>query len=356
MKKIIFTIFAIVFVAALSAQSSIDVPTTQKSLVTKHTATWCPFCGEASSWDLQQYFADNLDGKNAVVLSAHQSTTSKLYSKAGKDLLALFQGVVYQPEFFFNTTKITGSEDAIKASIESKVSQAAAQVAVVQTGLKATYITSTDSLVVSTKTKFFQATQGEYRLAILIVEKEVQETQASRSGLQPHKRIVRGTITTDVNGVMLVNGNVAADTEFGRNFAVKWNNQYNLSNIELITLIWKRNTTTNKLEFVNTNEVTQVQQATTSTQNIDFLANRFVVTPNPVREKTRIRLDLPQSYANAEIVLINIRGAVVKTLHRGSLNSGEQTIDIDRNTLGSGLYFVRLRADGQVATRKVLFQ
>ncbi len=356
MKKIIFTIFSIVFVAALSAQSSIEVPTTQKSLVTKHTATWCPFCGEARSWDLQQYFADNLDGKNAVVLSAHQAATSKLYSKAGKDLLALFQGVVYQPEFFFNTTKITGSEDAIKASIESKVSQAAGQTALVQTGLKATYIISTDSLVVSTKTKFFQAAQGEYRLAILIVEKEVQETQASRNGLQTHKRVVRGTITPDVNGIQLVNGNITANAEFERNFSIKWNNQYNLGNIELVTLIWKRNTTTNKLEFVNTNEITQVQQATTSAQHVDFLENRFVVTPNPVREKAQIRLDLPQSYVNVEIALINIKGAVVKTIHRGSLNNGAQTIDIDRNILSSGLYFVRLRADGQTATRKILFQ
>lgn len=356
MKKLISTLFAVGFVLVLSAQTSIEVTQTQKSLVTKHTATWCPNCGLPESWDLQQYFADNLDGKNAVVLSAHQSLTSKLYSKAGKDLLANFQGVVYQPEYFFNTTKLTGTEAAIKTEMTNKINQAAAQAATVQTGLKATYVTSNDSLVVSTKTKFFQAVQGEYRLAILLVEKVVQETQASRTGLQPHKRVVRNTLTADVNGVLLSNGSIAANAEFDRNFSIKWNNQYNLNNIEIVTLIWKRNTTTNKLEFVNTNEATEVKQATTATQSVDFLANRFAVTPNPVREKAQIRLDLPQSYANAEIVLINIKGAVVKTLHRGNLNSGEQTIDIDRNTLASGLYFVRLRADGQIATRKVLFQ
>jgi hypothetical protein len=356
MKKVISTLFAVGFVMMLSAQTGIEVTATQKSLVTKHTATWCPFCGEAKSWDLQQYFADNLDGKNAIVLSAHQSTTSKLYSKAGKDLLANFQGVVYQPEFFFNTTKIDGNEDAIKADIIAKVNQAATQTALVQTGLKATYITSTDSLVVSTKTKFFQAAQGEYRLAILLVEKVVQETQASRTGLQPHKRVVRNTLTSDVNGVLLSGGSITANAEFDRNFSVKWNNQYNLNNIEIVTLIWKRNTTTNKLEFVNTNEVTQLQQSTTATNQVDFLANRFVVTPNPVREQTQIRLDLPQAYNNTEIVLIDIKGAVVKTLHRGNLNNGTQTIDINRNAITKGLYFVRLRADGQTATRKVIFQ
>lgn len=356
MKKLIFTFLVITIVNSLVGQTAIEVTQTQKSLVTKHTATWCPFCGLPENWDLQDYFAANLDGKNAIVLSAHQSTTSKLYSKAGKDLLATFQGVVYQPEYFFNQTKLTGSEDAIKAEMITKVNQAAAQAAVVQTGLKAIYVTSTDSLTVATSTQFFQSLQGEYRLAILLVEKEVMEIQASRTGLQKHKRVVRATLTPDVSGIMLVNGNVTASTKFDRNFTIKWNNQYNLNNIELVTIIWKRNTTTNKLEFVNTNEVTQVQQTTTATHQPDFLENRFVVSPNPVREQTQIRLDLPQSYNNAEINLIDIRGAVVKTIYRGNLNSGAQTIDLDRNTLASGLYFVRLQADKQVATRKVLFQ
>lgn len=356
MKKLIFTLLVIAFVNILMAQTAIEVTQTQKSLVTKHTATWCPICGTSESWDLQQYFVDNLDGKNAVVLSAHQSVSSKLYSKAGKELLNAFQTAVYQPEFFFNTTKLNGNEEAIKAEVIAKVNQAATQTAVVQTGLKATYITSTDSLVVVTKTKFFQAATGEYRLAILLVEKVVEETQASRTGLQAHKRIVRKTLTPNVTGVLLSNGAVAANVEFNSNFTIKWNNQYNLNNIEIVTLIWKRNTTTNKLEFVNTNEVTQLQQATTATQKVDFLANRFVVTPNPVREQTQIRLDLLQAYNNAEIVLMDIKGAVVKTLHRGSLNSGAQTIEVNRNLIANGLYFVRLQADGQVATRKVIFQ
>lgn len=355
MKKVISTLFAVAYVMLLSAQTSIEVPATQKSLVTKHTATWCPFCGTPENWSLQDYFVANLDNKNAVVLSAHQSSTSKLYSKAGKDLLANFQNVVYQPEFFFNTTKSDGNEEMIKADIIAKVNQAATQAAVVQTGLKATYITSTDSLVVVTKTKFFQAAQGEYRLAILLVEKEVRAEQASRTGSEVHKRVVRATLTPDVTGVMLASGNVTLNTEFSRNFSIKWNNQYNLNNIELVTLLWKRNTTTNKLEFVNTNEVTQVQQATTATQHVDFLANRFVLAPNPAREQSQIRLDLPQTYNNAEITLIDIHGAIIKTLHRGSLNSGQQTMDVNRNAIPSGLYLVRLRADGQVATRKVMF-
>lgn len=356
MKNLIFTLLALVLVSVLTAQTSLQVSPTQNSLVTKHTATWCPFCGTPENWGLQDYFVNNLDGKNAVVLSAHQSTTSTLYSQAGRDLLAKFQGVVYQPEFFFNTTKITGSENDIQASIETKVNQASGQTPTAQTALKATYITSTDSLVVNTNTKFFKNTQGEYRLAILLVEKEVMATQASRNGLQTHKRVVRGTITTNVDGVMLVNGNITANTEFDNHFAIKWNNQYKLNNIELVTLIWKHNTTTNKLEFVNTNEVTQVQQATTATQNVDFLEGRYVITPNPMREKAQIRLNLPQNYNNCDITLYDMKGSAVKMLYKGSLNSGEQTIDLDRNTLPSGLYFVRLRADGQTATRKVLLQ
>lgn len=287
--------------------------------------------------------------------SAHRDSRSKLYSQAGKDLLENILDAVYQPEFYFNTTKLNGSDAAIKADMTAKVDAAAKLQPAAQTGLKATYIISTDSLVVATKTKFFQAATGEYRLAILLVEKEVQETQSSRSGMQPHKRVLRKTLTPDVTGAVLVSGAIAANTEFNRNFTIKWNAQYNLNNIEVITILWKRNNA-GRLEFVNTNEVTQVERATTATQKVDFLANRFTIMPNPVREQTQIRLDLPQTYTNAEIVLIDIKGAVVKTVHRGNLNSGAQTIEVNRNSIANGLYFVRLRADGQVATRKVIFQ
>lgn len=354
MKHLIFTFFAIVLVITLRAQVIIEVPTTQKTMVTKHTATWCPFCGTDASWDLQQYFADSLDNKNAVVLSAHRSTTSKLYSKAGKDLLDQFQGVVYQPEFFFNTTKVDGSEPTIKSTIESFVKQWFIRQPAVQTGLRATYNPTTDSLTVATRSKFFQNVQGEYRLAIIIVEKEVVAEQASRTNTEVHKRVVRATMTPDITGTQLINGNVTANTEFTRSFSMKWNNVYKLDNVEFIALIWKKNVTNNKWEFVNINEVTQVQQITTSTKAIDFLEQRFTVSPNPVKETTQIRLDLPKNYNNAEILLINAQGVVVKNIYRGTLNNGEQTIALDRNELSSGLYFVRLHADGQTATRKLL--
>jgi hypothetical protein len=355
MKNLIFTLLLLATAYFAGAQANLEVPQTQKLLITKHTATWCPNCGLPESWNLQQFFADSLDGKGAVVLSAHRSTTSKLYSPAGKGLLDTVFSAIYQPEYFLNTTRLSGNESAVKAEVIAKVTQAATQAPVAQTGLKATYIISTDSLVIATKTKFFQSATGEYRLAILLVEKVVQETQASRTGVQPHKRILRRTLTPGIAGIGLFNGIISANGELNRNITIKWNNQYNLNNIEIVTIIWKR-TDAGQLEFVNTNEVTQVQQSTTAAQEVDFLAGRFDVTPNPAQELTQIRLNLPKSYSTAEITLLDAKGRVVKTLYRGSLNSGQQTIDMNRDAVAGGVYVVRLRADGQIATRKVAFQ
>ena len=127
--------------STLFAQSD-EVPNKQMSLVTKHTATWCPICG-FDAWDTQKYFMDNLDGKDAFVLTAHISGSSKLYSDAARELLKNFDGVFYQPEFFFNTEKISGGDT--QAQMVDSVSQAAMQTPLAQALAEATYNPETDT-------------------------------------------------------------------------------------------------------------------------------------------------------------------------------------------------------------------
>ncbi len=353
MKKLIFTCLALLIRIGLFAQIP-EVPNTQMSLVTKHTATWCPICGR-EAWDTQKFFMDNLDGAKAIVLSAHISNTSRLYSQTAKELLNTFQSVVYQPEFFFNTSKVTGTDEEIKTNMVNRVNQAAQQTPLAQTGIIATYNPATNNFRVRTRTRFFAATEGEFQLSILLVERRVTEQQAARTNAEVHRNVIRQALTANTFGSVITSGNIPAGREVQQEISTQWDDRYKLDNIEVVTILWRRNAT--RYEFVNANFTATVQpEQTTFAPEADALGARFVVQPNLAAEVAYLRLDLPTALDQAEIGLFDRYGRQVRTLHRGSLPAGEQQILLHRMSAETaGVYFVRFRAGAMVATRRVIF-
>lgn len=352
MKSLISTIFVLVLMAGTLFAQSDAVPTRQMSLVTKHTATWCPFCG-SSAWDMQKYFMDNLDGENAFVIAAHISGTSRLYSKAASDLLNNFSGVFYQPEFFFNTEKVSGGD--IQSKIEDRVNDAATQTPSAQTMVRVTYNPDTDTFRVNATTEFFAATEGSYQLSVLLVEKEVYEQQSGRSSNELHRNVLRKALTEETFGSVIASGTIEAGMQANQQLALAWEDQYDLDNIRVLVILWKQNG--DRYDFVNVNatETVETESTTTSSRNVDALTGRFDILPNATSSTARIRFDLPQAYANAEILLFDQYGRVVRTLHRGAMPSGEQTLQLNREGAATGMYFVRFRAGGTLATRRVVF-
>ncbi len=74
------------------------------------------------------------------------------------------------------------------------------------------------------------------------------------------------------------------------------------------------------------------------------------VYPNPFNPRTSIRLDLPRA-TSARVRLYDLRGAVVRTLHEGSLAAGRHEMswrgDDDRGrALASGVYFYEVQVAG----------
>lgn len=350
MKNLIFTFFLVLIVSALTAQSDAG-PKKQMSLVTKHTATWCPICS-ADAWDTQKYFMNNLDGNNAFVMSAHISGSSKLYSKAAKDLLSAFSGVFYQPEFFFNTQKITGS---IQTKMEEQVNAAAMQAPLAQTEVELLYNPETDMLKVNTMTEFFEATEGTYQLSVLLVQKEVYEEQAGRGSNELHQNVLRKALTEDVFGPEIASGSIDAGTQVTNQVSLKWDNQYDFGNIRIMAILWKRDNSDYEFVNINASETVETESTTTSSRNVDALTGRFDILPNATSSTARVQFDLPQAYANAEILLFDQYGRVVRTLHRGAMPAGEQTLQLDREGVSTGMYFVRFRAGSTLATRRVVF-
>jgi flagellar hook assembly protein FlgD len=79
---------------------------------------------------------------------------------------------------------------------------------------------------------------------------------------------------------------------------------------------------------------------------------------NPVGRDVRIRLELPLA-AQATLTVHDVRGRLVRTLHRGPLAAGRHRVAWDaRDRRGSrmaaGVYFLRLTTRNRTLTRKIV--
>ena len=75
--------------------------------------------------------------------------------------------------------------------------------------------------------------------------------------------------------------------------------------------------------------------------------------PNPVQSQATVSFAVREE-ADATITLYNTLGQEVRTLYRGTPGAGDgQTVDVSTTGLSSGVYFLRLRADGRTETRRL---
>lgn len=75
--------------------------------------------------------------------------------------------------------------------------------------------------------------------------------------------------------------------------------------------------------------------------------------PNPAIGSTRISFVLPHP-ARATLEVFDVNGARVATMHEGTLTGGRHEFTWSAAASGAGMYFVRLRVDAAVVTRKLI--
>ena len=83
---------------------------------------------------------------------------------------------------------------------------------------------------------------------------------------------------------------------------------------------------------------------TSSLDDEDSTSPWQALYPNPARAMTCLELNLPQA-TTCEVVLHNVFGQKVRTLHQGTLNRGVQRVFVDASTLAAGPYLVTLTTD-----------
>jgi hypothetical protein len=74
--------------------------------------------------------------------------------------------------------------------------------------------------------------------------------------------------------------------------------------------------------------------------------------PNPARQTARIRVAIPER-ADVSVGLYDLLGRRVRILESGPVPAGRSEIRADVSGLPSGTYFLRLKADGRVQTKRL---
>lgn len=335
--------------------TNITVPKFQQGVVTKLAATWCPFCG-SEAWDTYKNMVDNLS-TNSLVMVAHRSTTSRLYSPTAEKILAAFEPVFYQPYFFFNNKLIGEGDASTNTEMKKQVDNfAAITTPVAQTGMQVKYNPNTRELEVTAKTEFFKTASGNYFTGVYLIEKSVVAQQSNRGSNAVHQNVLRTHFGNDAFGFELGNGTMSSG--FFKVFTTKMTlaSTIDPNNIIIATMLWQK-TGENAYTLVNSNWTDRVNNTAVSVRENQALKADYSIKPNIISEEALVEFNLPKAGKQVLVQAFDVKGRLVKTIYRGSLVAGKHQFQLDRQDLSSkGLYFVRLQVDGQFATRQAVVQ
>ncbi len=347
--------FFIIFLCVQQIQAQpISVPDIQNSLVTKHTATWCTNCGR-TAWDIYQEIVDDVKA-GAVILSAHRSRSSDLYSKAGEDLLDNLPNVIYQPEFFVNEEKMSGTAATLAGNIKDKILSNTMADPLAQSGVEM-YINEDGSgpLTIRTNTKFFQNTSGTYHLAVWLLEKEAIANQSGRSSTAAHKKVLKKALTEETFGVEIAHGSTGAGTEVGQSFEYEFEEGENPGNLEIIVSIWKKEE--DHFSYVNSMSSSEFwARSVTNVNELEGLLQSFSVMPNLISNEAIVEIQLAANLEDAELGLYNLYGQLVQPVFSGKLQAGLNRFSLEVLDQSAGMYVLNLRFKEGVVSNKVIIR
>ena len=102
---------------------------------------------------------------------------------------------------------------------------------------------------------------------------------------------------------------------------------------------------------IHLNTLEEPFRMTTVNNNIFKLENPY---PNPFNPTTTIAYNLPLNTNNLIINIYDINGRLVKKLHQGSQFKGQHKVTWNAENFSSGVYFLKLKADNEILTKKII--
>ncbi|HQV00443.1 MAG TPA: Omp28-related outer membrane protein, partial [Bacteroidia bacterium] len=189
----------------------------------------------------------------AVFMGTYGSSSSLFYNPAAAAFKNQFDASAGWPAFCVNGRNRTAYSSSggiytstTKTNVLAAIDSTAAATAKVNTGFKMTY--GTDSVRVSTRTKFFAEMSGDIYLGVYLIEDGALGVQTGLSGTVSHHHVLQGSFSQPF-GTQIATGTTAANKEVLSSFALKTNAAWDKTKLKIATVIWKKNGST--YEFVN---------------------------------------------------------------------------------------------------------
>lgn len=347
---LLLSFFLLTTYGLFAQQDSVAVPLTQRSLITKRTATWCPNCADDSAWGLKNRLIVDL-GDQALVISGHHSSASQLHSTAAKDLIDNFERTFSQPIFFFNQESVGDGGSQTESEIKQKVSAAAMESPLAQTGLKLIYDASEKLLEVQSCSKFFKNTDGQFHLGLYLVEKSVIAVQSNLSNMADHKNVLREALSDGSFGELMASGSINAGTSFDTIKQYPLMDTLNTDNFMVLSILWKKNEV-GGYDFINLNTSDDFTSRVVSrTFGIQVL-NQYHIQPTVTKNISQAVIDLKQSLPNATLSIFNWQGQFIQQVYQGDLSAGQHQFNLQVEQAGT--YLVRLQSGQQVSTQRLI--
>lgn len=348
MKRLLITPMLLAMFCLPLFSQDIVIPNTQMSLITKKTATWCPYCGDWG-WTMYKGLLED-NASKALLLSAHYS--GDLSNNTAIAIVQNFGGAG-QPRFYLghkDQSVNSGNAGVKRTEIKAAVSDTYENTnPLAQTGIRIEV--SDKQASVQTATRFFSAAEGTYRLGAYLVRKSFNYYQSGRGSMADHSNLLIRALGTEHFGKAIVNGTVGAETVFNENFQIEFTAAENPEDFMVATILWKE--VSGKFEFVNTNFSNVVAEAATSVARVGLETNTVVVSPNPVEDLLELTFSLERAVPDAQISILDWQGRQLRTLFSGALAAGSQTMTAQNlSDLPAGVYLIQFNLSGSLFAKK----
>jgi len=331
------------FITASVSVNAQEISNEQWTMVSKKTATWCPFCGQWG-WTFKDFLLEDYRDDNVVVWMLHHS--GELETPTSSALADNFGGAG-QPVFFINTDNMFVSSSNLNAKRGEFQT-------IIETlnglepfaGVGSTASFDGEKITSTSRVQFtFDLEGGDYWLAAYLVADEIIEEQASIGDEAVHENVLLHSFSGDAyfGENIISNQAISSGQEFFVEGELDFSGQMNIPDYadgySIVTVLWSR-LNGNYIPF-NLNK--QPISRSTSTQEILNSIDVFAYHMGDGQINLNIKSN--QQINDAHLTLLDINGRTIATQNEIQINDGNNEIVLDAaQNLQLGTYIVLLES------------
>lgn len=343
MKKTLTLTLGAALLAGASFAQNVAVAESHILMVNKVTASWCGPCG-AGGWDMFNSMIDAAhDAETPVIFMGTYASESTSWGNDGffSDIskgMSNEWGTTGFPTFYLNGV-VHSSGDA---GMMSAVNDAIAEAPVVQAGFFTEV--KNEKMTIHTAVEFFEDTEGDYNLAVYVIEDKVkgpQNGQTDQTGETEHHYVLRTEVSNETFGTALKSGVIKAGKLKAKQYTLDLDPSWDLEHIKIATVIWKNEGGT--WEYVNGNNVPS-PASFEAPVGIEEVADQTTMSvyPNPAADQFTLEMNNTKA-GQYSIDIYNQLGQNVKSMYIGEVPAGTDRItNVNTSELSNGMYYVKV--------------